>query len=125
MISPKMSCSMPKDSFILQLIKIVFCFQPIPLISTSRWLVKKGDLMCLHEEGRFSQFKNQLRQIFKGKFKPIYIFLFTDIVLVTKMKGDDKYKVRFERDFRVLWDSPKNCFWLQRSSSGPSYYYID
>ncbi|XP_066932051.1 rho guanine nucleotide exchange factor 16-like isoform X2 [Clytia hemisphaerica] len=72
---------------------LIWKTKPIPLISTSRWLVKKGDLMCLHEEGRFSQFKNQLRQIFKGKFKPIYIFLFTDIVLVTKMKGEDKYKV--------------------------------
>ena len=71
-----------------------YSFQPIPLISTSRWLVKKGDLMCLHEEGhRFSQLKNQIRQMFKGKFKPIYVFLFTDIVLITKMKGDDKYKV--------------------------------
>ena len=53
--------------------------------------------MCLHEEGhRFSQLKNQIRQMFKGKFKPIYIFLFTDIVLITKMKGVDKYKVSYK-----------------------------
>jgi len=49
--------------------------------------------MCLHDEGRFSQLKNQIRQMFKGKFKPIYIFLFTDILLITKMKSDNKFKV--------------------------------
>lgn len=49
--------------------------------------------MCLHEEGRFSKYKNHLRQMFKGKCKAIYIFLFTDIVLVTKMKSDEHFKV--------------------------------
>ena len=49
--------------------------------------------MCLHEEGRFSKYRNQLRQIFRGKFKPVYLFLFTDIVLITKMKSDEHFKV--------------------------------
>ena len=49
--------------------------------------------MCLHEDGRFSKYKNQLRQIFKGKSKRIYLFLFTDLLLVTKMKGEEQFKV--------------------------------
>lgn len=49
--------------------------------------------MCLHEDGRFSKYRNQIRQIFKGKCKPVYLFLFTDIVLVTKMKNDEHFKV--------------------------------
>ena len=68
-------------------------FKPIPLISTSRWLLKKGLLSCLHDEGRFSKYKNQLRQIFKGKCKSIYLFLFTDLILITKMKSEGQFKV--------------------------------
>lgn len=72
---------------------LTFKTKPIPLISSSRWLVKRGDVMCLHEDGRFSKYRNQIRQIFKGKCKPVYLFLFTDIVLVTKMKNDEHFKV--------------------------------
>jgi len=72
---------------------LTFKTKPIPLISASRWLVKKGDVMCLYEDGRLSQFKNQIRQIFKGKCKGIYLFLFTDIILICKVKGDQQYKV--------------------------------
>ncbi|XP_047139242.1 rho guanine nucleotide exchange factor 16 isoform X2 [Hydra vulgaris] len=72
---------------------LVFKTKPIPLVSASRWLVKKGFLYCLHEEGRLSKYKNQLRQIFKGKCKSIFLFLFTDIVIITKMKSEGQFKV--------------------------------
>ncbi|XP_065656278.1 rho guanine nucleotide exchange factor 16 isoform X9 [Hydra vulgaris] len=72
---------------------LIFKTKPIPLVSASRWLVKKGLLYCLHEEGRLSKYKNQLRQIFKGKCKSIFLFLFTDIVIVTKMKSEGQFNV--------------------------------
>merc|ERR1719494_195807 len=55
---------------------LTFKIKPIPLISSSRWLVKRGDLVCLHEEGKFSKYRTQLRQLIKGTHKTIHMLLF-------------------------------------------------
>ena len=60
-----------------------FLFQPIPVVSSSRWLLRRGELACLEGEKKMRAFKSLLRG---GKYYRIYLFLFNDLLLVTKMK---------------------------------------
>ncbi|XP_018432405.1 PREDICTED: rho guanine nucleotide exchange factor 16 [Nanorana parkeri] len=58
--------------------------KPFPLISASRWLLKRGELALVEEAGIFR----------KGFGRPYcYIFLFNDVLIITKKKNDDSYLV--------------------------------
>ncbi|XP_068098498.1 rho guanine nucleotide exchange factor 16 isoform X2 [Hyperolius riggenbachi] len=58
--------------------------KPFPLISASRWLLKRGELALEEESGSF----------WKGFGKPCcYLFLFNDVLIVTKKKSEDSYQV--------------------------------
>ncbi|GFQ75467.1 ephexin-1 [Trichonephila clavata] len=59
----------------------------IPLISASRWLLKKGELMKLEFDKKTFGRSNRCIRV------PIYIFLFNDLLIVTKKKNDDSYSV--------------------------------
>ncbi|GFS29640.1 rho guanine nucleotide exchange factor 26 [Nephila pilipes] len=59
----------------------------IPLISASRWLLKKGELMKLEFDKKTFGRSNRCIRV------PIYIFLFNDLLIVTKRKNDDSYTV--------------------------------
>ncbi|XP_072282108.1 rho guanine nucleotide exchange factor 16 [Pyxicephalus adspersus] len=58
--------------------------KPFPLISASRWLLKRGELMLMEESGIFR----------KGFGRPYcYLFLFNDVLIITKKKSEDSYLV--------------------------------
>ncbi|XP_075046259.1 rho guanine nucleotide exchange factor 16 [Mixophyes fleayi] len=58
--------------------------KPFPLISASRWLLKRGELTLVEESGLFR----------KGFGRPsCYAFLFNDVLIITKKKSDDSYLV--------------------------------
>lgn len=53
-------------------------FQPFPLISASRWLLKRGELyLLLSEEGGLFR---------RGAGRLCYLFLFNDVLIITKKK---------------------------------------
>ncbi|NWI86256.1 ARHGQ factor, partial [Pitta sordida] len=52
--------------------------QPFPLVSSSRWLVKRGELMAYVEDtGLFSK---------RTSKQQVYFFLFNDVLIITKKK---------------------------------------
>ncbi|XP_069096033.1 rho guanine nucleotide exchange factor 16 isoform X2 [Pleurodeles waltl] len=58
--------------------------KPFPLISASRWLLKRGELTLIEEAGIFR----------KGFGRPsCYLFLFNDVLIITKKKSDESYVV--------------------------------
>ncbi|XP_028663272.1 rho guanine nucleotide exchange factor 16 [Erpetoichthys calabaricus] len=59
--------------------------KPFPLISASRWLLKRGELAACMEE----------LSIFWKAFtnKTYYLFLFNDVLIVTKKKSEESYLV--------------------------------
>ncbi|XP_017322622.1 rho guanine nucleotide exchange factor 16 [Ictalurus punctatus] len=59
--------------------------KPFPLISSSRWLLKRGELAIFTEE----------IGIFRKAFshKSYYLFLFNDVLIVTKKKSEESYVV--------------------------------
>ncbi|XP_045117312.1 rho guanine nucleotide exchange factor 16-like isoform X2 [Portunus trituberculatus] len=61
----------------------------IPLISASRWLVKKGDLT------RLTWRENDGKLTFGKRISKctLHFFLFTDLLVVTKKKSEDQYMV--------------------------------
>ncbi|KAM3923247.1 rho guanine nucleotide exchange factor 16 [Leptodactylus fuscus] len=58
--------------------------KPFPLISASRWLLKRGELVVAEETGIF-------RKGFGKTF--CYLFLFNDVLILTKKKSEDSYMV--------------------------------
>ncbi|XP_064381476.1 rho guanine nucleotide exchange factor 16 isoform X2 [Dromaius novaehollandiae] len=59
--------------------------KPFPLISASRWLLKRGELYQLlsEEAGIFR----------KGSGRVCYLFLFNDVLIITKKKSEESYTV--------------------------------
>ncbi|XP_063061355.1 rho guanine nucleotide exchange factor 26-like [Engraulis encrasicolus] len=65
--------------------QLEFKIKPFPLVSSSRWMVKRGELTALVEEnGIFS--KRTSRQ-------QVYFFLFNDVLILTRKKSDESYTV--------------------------------
>ncbi|XP_062412401.1 ephexin-1 [Sardina pilchardus] len=65
--------------------KAEFECKALPLVSSSRWLLKQGELAQLSaKENIFGQ-----RKLF-----PIYLFLFNDLLLLATRKGPDRFVVR-------------------------------
>ncbi|XP_065431230.1 rho guanine nucleotide exchange factor 16 [Chrysemys picta bellii] len=60
--------------------------KPFPLISASRWLLKRGELSLSHSEDA---------SIFRKGFgrTNCYLFLFNDVLIVTKKKSEESYTV--------------------------------
>nr|XP_047923466.1 rho guanine nucleotide exchange factor 16 isoform X4 [Anser cygnoides] len=59
--------------------------KPFPLISASRWLLKRGELYLL-----FSEEAGIFR---KGSGRVCYLFLFNDVLIITKKKSEESYTV--------------------------------
>ncbi|KAG8434200.1 hypothetical protein GDO86_012536 [Hymenochirus boettgeri] len=58
--------------------------KPFPLISASRWLLRRGELILVEESGIFR----------KGFLRPsCYLFLFNDVLIITKKKSEENYVV--------------------------------
>ncbi|XP_043120161.1 rho guanine nucleotide exchange factor 26-like [Puntigrus tetrazona] len=65
--------------------QLEFKIKPFPLVSSSRWMVKRGELTAFVEEnGIFS--KRMSRQ-------QVYFFLFNDVLIVTRKKSEESYTV--------------------------------
>lgn len=65
--------------------QLEFKIKPFPLVSSSRWMVKRGELTAFVEEnGIFS--KRTARQ-------QVYFFLFNDVLIVTRKKSEESYTV--------------------------------
>ncbi|XP_023555303.1 rho guanine nucleotide exchange factor 16 isoform X2 [Octodon degus] len=56
-----------------------------PLISASRWLLKRGELFLMEEAGIFRKIASR---------PTCYLFLFNDVLLITKKKSEDSYVVQ-------------------------------
>uniref|UniRef100_A0A8C5U7C9 Rho guanine nucleotide exchange factor 16 n=1 Tax=Malurus cyaneus samueli TaxID=2593467 RepID=A0A8C5U7C9_9PASS len=59
--------------------------KPFPLISVSRWLLKRGELHLLlsEESGKFR----------RGAGRLCHLFLFNDVLIITKKKSEESYTV--------------------------------
>ncbi|XP_014344125.1 rho guanine nucleotide exchange factor 26 isoform X2 [Latimeria chalumnae] len=65
--------------------QLEFKIKPFPLVSSSRWLLKRGELTAFVEDtGIFS--KRTSRQ-------QVYFFLFNDVLIITKKKSEESYNV--------------------------------
>ncbi|XP_061829080.1 rho guanine nucleotide exchange factor 26-like [Nerophis lumbriciformis] len=62
-----------------------FKIKPFPLVSSSRWMVKRGELTALVEDNGIF-LKRTARQ-------QVYFFLFNDVLIVTRKKRHDSYSV--------------------------------
>ncbi|XP_077007650.1 rho guanine nucleotide exchange factor 16 isoform X2 [Tamandua tetradactyla] len=57
----------------------------LPLISASRWLLKRGELTLMEDTGLFRKIASR---------PTCYLFLFNDVLVVTKKKSEDSYVVQ-------------------------------
>nr|XP_031529267.1 rho guanine nucleotide exchange factor 16 isoform X2 [Vicugna pacos] len=57
----------------------------LPLISASRWLLKRGELFMVEETGLFRKLASR---------PTCYLFLFNDVLVVTKKKSEDSFVVQ-------------------------------
>ncbi|XP_078467446.1 rho guanine nucleotide exchange factor 16-like [Lampetra planeri] len=65
--------------------QLEFKIKPFPLVSASRWLLKRGELATIEEESRIFR-KSHNKQL-------VHLFLFTDVLIVTKKKSNESYLV--------------------------------
>uniref|UniRef100_A0AAY5EDF6 Rho guanine nucleotide exchange factor 26 n=1 Tax=Electrophorus electricus TaxID=8005 RepID=A0AAY5EDF6_ELEEL len=62
-----------------------FKIKAFPLVSSSRWMVKRGELTAFVEEnGIFSR---------RTSRQQVYLFLFNDVLIVTRKKSEESYAV--------------------------------
>nr|XP_009940709.1 PREDICTED: rho guanine nucleotide exchange factor 26 [Opisthocomus hoazin] len=65
--------------------QLEFKIKPFPLVSSSRWLVKRGELAAYVEDtGLFSK---------RTSKQQVYFFLFNDVLIITKKKSEESYNV--------------------------------
>ncbi|XP_053776361.1 rho guanine nucleotide exchange factor 16 isoform X1 [Desmodus rotundus] len=57
----------------------------LPLISASRWLLKRGELCVVEETGLFRKLASR---------PTCYLFLFNDVLLITRKKSEDSFLVQ-------------------------------
>ncbi|KAJ8280493.1 hypothetical protein GJAV_G00055510 [Gymnothorax javanicus] len=65
--------------------QLEFKIKPFPLVSSSRWLVKRGELTAFVEENGIFLRRTSRQQV--------YFFLFNDVLIVTRKKSEDSYTV--------------------------------
>ncbi|XP_060734336.1 rho guanine nucleotide exchange factor 26-like [Tachysurus vachellii] len=65
--------------------QLEFKIKPFPLVSSSRWMVKRGELTAYVEESGIFSRKTARHQV--------YFFLFNDVLIVTRKKSEESYTV--------------------------------
>ncbi|XP_074534891.1 rho guanine nucleotide exchange factor 26-like [Halichoeres trimaculatus] len=65
--------------------QLEFKIKPFPLVSSSRWMVKRGELTALVEDNGIFMKRTARQQV--------YFFLFNDVFIVTRKKSDESYTV--------------------------------
>ncbi|XP_077578679.1 rho guanine nucleotide exchange factor 26-like [Stigmatopora nigra] len=62
-----------------------FKIKPFPLVSSSRWMVKRGELTAFVEDNGIFLKRTSRHQV--------YFFLFNDVLIVTRKKSEESYTV--------------------------------
>ncbi|XP_057694840.1 rho guanine nucleotide exchange factor 26-like [Corythoichthys intestinalis] len=62
-----------------------FKIKPFPLVSSSRWMVKRGELTAFVEDNGLFLKRTSRHQV--------YFFLFNDVLIVTRKKSEESYTV--------------------------------
>ncbi|XP_077422012.1 rho guanine nucleotide exchange factor 26-like [Vanacampus margaritifer] len=62
-----------------------FKIKPFPLVSSSRWMVKRGELTAFAEDNGIFLKRTSRQQV--------YFFLFNDVLIVTRKKSEESYSV--------------------------------
>ncbi|XP_035241566.1 rho guanine nucleotide exchange factor 26-like [Anguilla anguilla] len=65
--------------------QLEFKIKPFPLVSSSRWMVKRGELTAFVEENGIFLKRTSRQQV--------YFFLFNDVLIITRKKSEDSYAV--------------------------------
>uniref|UniRef100_A0A3B4AIJ1 Uncharacterized protein n=1 Tax=Periophthalmus magnuspinnatus TaxID=409849 RepID=A0A3B4AIJ1_9GOBI len=65
--------------------QLEFKIKPFPLVSSSRWMVKRGELTAFVEDSGIFLKRTSRQQV--------YFFLFNDVLIVTKKKSEESYTV--------------------------------
>uniref|UniRef100_A0A8C9ZS10 Rho guanine nucleotide exchange factor 26 n=1 Tax=Sander lucioperca TaxID=283035 RepID=A0A8C9ZS10_SANLU len=65
--------------------QLEFKIKPFPLVSSSRWMVKRGELTAFVEDNGIFLKRTSRQQV--------YFFLFNDVFIVTRKKSEDSYTV--------------------------------
>ncbi|XP_048201820.1 rho guanine nucleotide exchange factor 26 [Perognathus longimembris pacificus] len=65
--------------------QLEFKIKPFPLVSSSRWLVKRGELTAYVEDTVLFSRRTSRQQV--------YFFLFNDVLIITKKKSEESYVV--------------------------------
>ncbi|KAM9734222.1 rho guanine nucleotide exchange factor 26-like [Menidia menidia] len=66
-------------------LQLEFKIKPFPLVSSSRWMVKRGELTAFVEDSGLFLKRTSRQQV--------YFFLFNDVFIVTRKKSEDSYTV--------------------------------
>lgn len=85
--------------------QIEFKTKPLALATPSRYLLRRGDLLQVVEDS-----KSPLK-LLRPKFRPIYVFLFNDLLLLAKKKSDNRYLIQdyATRTMTQVDDPPQDC----------------
>ncbi|XP_053356022.1 rho guanine nucleotide exchange factor 26-like [Clarias gariepinus] len=78
--------------------QLEFKIKPFPLVSSSRWMVKRGELTAYVEESGIFSRKTTRHQV--------YFFLFNDVLIVTRKKSDESYTVIDYALRHQIWVGP-------------------
>ncbi|XP_041118996.1 rho guanine nucleotide exchange factor 26-like isoform X1 [Polyodon spathula] len=65
--------------------RLEFKIKPFPLVSSSRWMVKRGELTAFVEDNGIFLKRTSKQQV--------YFFLFNDVLIVTRKKSEESYNV--------------------------------
>ncbi|XP_076590768.1 rho guanine nucleotide exchange factor 26-like [Chaetodon auriga] len=65
--------------------QLEFKIKPFPLVSSSRWMVKRGELTAFVEDSGIFLKRTSRQQV--------YFFLFNDVFIVTRKKSEESYTV--------------------------------
>ncbi|XP_072474781.1 rho guanine nucleotide exchange factor 26 isoform X2 [Notamacropus eugenii] len=65
--------------------QLEFKIKPFPLVSSSRWLVKRGELTAYVEDTVLFSRRTSKQQV--------YFFLFNDVLIISKKKSEESYTV--------------------------------
>ncbi|XP_035535584.1 rho guanine nucleotide exchange factor 26-like [Morone saxatilis] len=65
--------------------QLEFKIKPFPLVSSSRWMVKRGELTAFVEDNGIFLKRTSRQQV--------YFFLFNDVLIVTRKKSEESYAV--------------------------------
>lgn len=85
--------------------QVEFKTKPLALATPSRYLLRRGDIMQIVEDS-----KSPLKKL-RPKYKAMYMFLFNDLLLLTKKKSENRFQVLdyATRNMTQVVETPVEC----------------